>query len=223
MANRFSSLRQRWTAGLTRRIQQSLGVVEDYFFDIRYGTDTSDIIAVADLDISAQDKESSRRYQPTRTRYIRDLLGKLDLPENRVFVDFGSGKGRVLLVASNYGFDRLVGIEISRQLSDISRENVAIYQNTVGKSVPIEIIESNVLHYHIRDDENVFYFFRPFDAPVMREILDGIASSLMDVPRQVWVIICSSIYDELFAENATFQKHSEYTYGGAVFVVYTNH
>lgn len=211
-----------WSQGLIKIFQQSIGVLEDHFFDMWYGTDTSGIVAVENLDIGTQDKEFSRRYQPTRTRYLKDLLAQLDFPKESVFVDFGSGKGRVLLVASEYGFRRVVGIEISKQLTETARKNLAIYEKKVKKTLPIEIFKSNVLLYDIREDENVFYFFRPFDGSIMKKIVEKILHSLTENPRKVWIIICASIYDKLLEENPILRRSVEYTYGGADFVVYTN-
>jgi predicted RNA methylase len=40
------------------------------------------------------------------------------------FVDFGSGKGRVLLVASHYPFREVVGVEFSPELQKIAEGNI---------------------------------------------------------------------------------------------------
>src|ERR1700760_2411871 len=41
------------------------------------------------------------------------------------FVDIGSGKGRALLLATDYPFRKIVGIELSPELDRIARANVA--------------------------------------------------------------------------------------------------
>lgn len=145
------------------------------------------------------------------------------LGSTTVFVDFGSGKGRVLFVASNYNFKRVVGVEISSKLCEIARNNLVVYERKLKRPLQVEIVESNVLRYDIRDDENIFYFFRPFDGLIMEKIIEKIISSLKESPRKVWVIICSSIYDDLFEGKQIFQRSMGYAYGGAEFVVYVNH
>jgi len=46
------------------------------------------------------------------------------------FVDYGSGKGRVLLVASDYAFKKIVGVEFSKVLNDVAVANIATYRSS---------------------------------------------------------------------------------------------
>jgi SAM-dependent methyltransferase len=209
--------------GLIRTYQSLISILEDYGFDIRNGTDTSEIVNVEDLDIAEEDKKHSVLYQPTRIRHFNKLLRELRFPEGSVFVDFGSGKGRVLLVATNYNFKRVVGVEISSQLCKIARNNLVIYKKKLKRQLCVEIVQSNVLQYNIHYDENVFYFFRPFDGLIMEKILEKIVNSWKEYPRKVWLIINSSIYNDLFDGKQMFQRSLDFAHGGIEFVVYETH
>jgi len=212
-----------WKRGLTKTFQSLISIIEDYYFDIKYGIDTSEIVEVKNLDITDEDKKHSVLYQPTRIRHFKNLLSELRLPEGSVFVDFGSGKGRILLVASNYNFKRVVGVEISSQLCEIARNNLEIYEKKLKRPLHVEVVESNVLQYNMRDDETVFYFFRPFDSLIMEKIIEKIINSLKENPRKVWLIINSSIYNDLFERKQIFQRSIDFAYGGVEFVVYVTH
>lgn len=210
--------------GLTRSFQSLISVIEDYYFDIKYGLDTSEPVKVDDLDITAEDKKHSVLYLPTRIRHFKRLISKLQLPEGSVFVDFGSGKGRILLVAgSYYNFLRVVGVEISSLLCIIARNNISIYENKLKRSLRVEVVESNVLQYNLRDDENVFYFFRPFDSLIMDNIIEKIIASLKVNHRKVWLIINASNYSQLLKNKQIFHRFLYFSYGGAEFAVYSNH
>ena len=66
------------------------------------------------------------RYQPSSVEEFGRLMGKLDVDHREfVFVDYGSGKGRVLMLAADYPFKRIVGVEFSPPLDRIARENIA--------------------------------------------------------------------------------------------------
>jgi len=41
-----------------------------------------------------------------------------------IFIDLGSGKGRTLLMASDYPFRRIVGVELLLALHQIAQENL---------------------------------------------------------------------------------------------------
>jgi len=177
-------------------------------------------IEVEDLKISENDKKHSVRYQPTRLRHFRNLMKKLNLPEDSVFVDMGSGKGRVLLMAAQFNFKQVRGIEISGDLCAISRNNVLKFEKRVKRSLPVEIIESDVVQYSVKDNENVFYLFKPFDSYIMRKVLENIKSSLLRNPRKVWLIFNNFQYHELFDGEQLFQRTLVYAYGGTEFIVY---
>ena len=49
--------------------------------------------------------------------------------EQLVFVDLGSGKGRTLLLASEYPFRRIVGVELSPKLHRIAKTNVEKFRS----------------------------------------------------------------------------------------------
>ncbi len=41
-----------------------------------------------------------------------------------VFLDYGSGKGRVLLMAAQFAFRRVIGVEYSEELNRVARRNI---------------------------------------------------------------------------------------------------
>ncbi len=204
--------------GLTRTIQSFISLIEDYCFEKKYRINTSEIIELEDLDIN--DKKHSFWYQPTRIRHFKKLMKILNIPEGSVFVDLGSGKGRILLMASKYGFKRVVGIEISSKLSEIARNNLEIYEKRSKRPLKVTVINVDVLQYNISDDENVFYLFRPFDGFIMEKIIKKIKNSLKRSPRRIWLIFNNFQYNDLFESEPIFQRFIEFAYGGTEFTVY---
>ena len=52
-------------------------------------------------------------YQPTEPALFHEMLAALNITfEDFTFIDLGSGKGRALLMASDYPFLRIVGVEL---------------------------------------------------------------------------------------------------------------
>jgi len=214
----FKSIRDK---GLSRTFQSVISVVEDFFFEMKYGISTSKIVKRVDLDISEESKEHSEEYKPTRIRHFRLLIKDLNLPEDSVFVDMGSGMGRVLLMASMYSFKRITGVEISSRLCEIARNNVVIYKKKLKRSSHIEIVNKDVLQYNIKNDENVFYFYKPFDNFVMEKIIERVIKSLNDNPRKVWLIINNFIpFSDMIENKYKLRTIKKFTYGGTEFAVY---
>ena len=67
--------------------------------------DTRTEVAVKDLDIGQEDKRNAEKYKPTRTRYFRKFMKHVAVPAHGEFVDVGCGKGRVMMLAAEQGFD----------------------------------------------------------------------------------------------------------------------
>src|SRR5260370_15319574 len=56
-------------------------------------------------------------YQPTDPALFQEIMASLPIEfEQFAFVDLGSGKGRTLLMASEYPFKRIVGVELIAEL-----------------------------------------------------------------------------------------------------------
>lgn len=100
----------------------------DYYFDFKYKTDTFSWVELDNLKIDDNKKKHAEMYQQTYAIPLKELFSKLRFTPDKVFVDFGSGKGRVLLIAAESGFNEVRGIEISPVLCDIAAKNIAIYK-----------------------------------------------------------------------------------------------
>lgn len=212
----YESLTQR---GIRRTLQTGMSISEDYFFDFRHHTDTARRVRLKTLLIPSANKHEAMDYIPTRGRAFRKLLDALRFPPDSVFVDFGSGKGKLLLLASKYNFKRIIGLEFSADLCETARRNVAAYQARQQRT-PTEVVCTDVADYRFADDENVFFFFNPFNRSVMTRVLEKIEASSAARPREMWLIYCDPYLHDLIRQQTRFEKVRTYVYGGHEFIVY---
>jgi hypothetical protein len=209
--------------GLTTTLVRPFILAADYWFDFRYGTDTNKYSFLKDLDISSANKDHGNAYMPTRLAPLRKLFRVLQpaFPANPVLVDFGSGKGRVLMIAGEFGFRAARGVEFAPELCARCRENCAAYKNTTRTVTEFEVIQSDVVDYSIRPDENVFFFYNPFDGVVLNQVLANIANSLQKAPRSGLVVYCNPYFDGLIEQRKIFRKISTYRFWGYRFSVFS--
>src|SRR5437763_11062946 len=64
------------------------------------------------------------RYEPSGWGYLARALDPAEVGPDDVFVDFGSGKGRVVYQAGRLPFRRVIGVEVSEELNRIARRNL---------------------------------------------------------------------------------------------------
>lgn len=199
-------------------------ILSDPLFDIKYGTDTGKIIDLKNLTIKSPNIKYGIRYQPTKVIYLRKFLQQIKaiIPAKPVLVDFGCGKGRVLLIASEYGFNELRGIEFSHELCEIAKINIDIFRSRNKTDAVFRIIESDVTKYSVQSDENVFFMFNPFSETVMEQALNNISTSLKEWPRKILIIYVNPIEDKFIDSFDGIRKVRKYLYGYP-FVVYTNY
>jgi SAM-dependent methyltransferase len=106
--------------------------------------------------------------------------------EDVVFLDYGCGKGRVLAAAATWPFRKVLGVEISGQLVEVARANLARMKHR--RTAAIEVHHGDAAQFAIPDDVNVIFFFNPFVNQTLADVVDRIERSLWARPRDLFVI-----------------------------------
>ena len=202
----------------------SYALIRDHLFDIRYRTDTCTVLPLDELTINSDNKERGVSYVPTRLVALRNLFNliKQIIPAECVFVDFGCGKGRPLLVASEFGFKEVRGVDFAHELCEIAKKNCAVYKTKMGFSTEFQIIECDVSNYSVNADENVFFMYNPFDETMVYRVLYNITSSLQTKQRKILIIYNNPRHTHIFEQWDNFIKLYEYNLWGQRFIVYSN-
>jgi SAM-dependent methyltransferase len=161
----------------------------DRSFDRQFGTDTAGSIQPADLAIAdSAAREQAILYLPSPTRVTRWMLDHVGIAHNEfTFLDLGCGKGRVLLVASDYPFLRVVGLEISPDLTAIARANIERYQSPTRRCRNLEVQNTDVTRIQFPETNLLIHLYHPFDPAVTETVLARLQSSLAKAPRKVVV------------------------------------
>ncbi len=212
--------------GLTETVLKSYSIIADHLFDIWYGIDTCKWAELSDLTIhNSVNREKGYPYQPTRLVPLRKLFNVINsiIPPDSVLVDFGCGKGKVLLAASEFGFKEVRGVEFAHELCEIAEKNCAVYKARKGFITEYRIIECDVTDYDINTDENVFFMFNPFDETIMAKVLCRIAASLQVKHRPILVIYYNPKYAHVIEQRDAFGRLREFNFWGYKFTVYSNH
>ena len=149
-------------------------------------------------------------YQPTEPGLFHEILAALReqaSPEfsEFAFVDLGSGKGRTLLMASDYPFRRIVGVELLPALHAIAQQNLAAYKNDAQKCFAVESICADATNFPFPDGPLVVYLFNPFPEAGLRRALLNLRRSRETNPRAVYVLYHNPLLEHVIAENA-FRK-----------------
>lgn len=145
--------------------------------------------ALSGLKIRHLSRLSGRDYKPTPRLVFRWAIQSLPEALDRfTFVDFGAGRGRVLLLASHMNFEKVIGVEFAEELHNDCEMNIAQYPRSLMKCRDVECVLEDAANFKIPDEQAVFYFFYPFDKKIMGDVLARIAKSYDRNPRRLYLI-----------------------------------
>jgi hypothetical protein len=192
--------------GIVPTLEVALSRAADVWCESKFGVDTIETVEKDDLDVEEKRRSLAQRYQPTGWLAMPRILSWAKASKDSVLVDFGCGKGRVVMSALDWGLKKAIGLEISPSLAEIARNNLQVFKNcrlNTGEGI---IETCDVLDYQFHGDETIFYFFHPFDQPVLVPLLDRIEMSLEDHPRKAMLIYYLGRNRDVFATRPAFKQ-----------------
>jgi predicted RNA methylase len=165
--------------------------LREVWFDFAHGVKTKGIISLDRLTMVGESRPDCYWYVATALAVVEeamDALGRLRIPWQRtVFVDLGSGKGRVLLCAARLPFKAILGVEFSNDLHDQALRNVASFRRS-HRSPPIECLRQDAATFQYPDEDLVIFMFNPFGTPVLQPVLDNLRCFVNNTKRSVHIV-----------------------------------
>ena len=152
-------------------------------FERRMGVSTSAEIESEEL---GYDDEQVHAYGPAEWRTLKRALPRSEVTSQDVFVDLGCGLGRVLLMALDYPFKRVIGVELSPQLYAAAEANVA--NATVSRAEAIEVVLADVREYEVPDDVTFVFLYNPFSGEVFDGAMARVFASFDRAPRRLRIV-----------------------------------
>jgi SAM-dependent methyltransferase len=197
------------------RIRSLATKAEGWWFDLTRHVETSGYVALEGLTLKGEAK-SSFAYFPTRPSVARQALEQLPIQDysQYTFVDLGSGMGRMLLLAAEYPFHKIEGVEFAEELHRKATQNVSSYRHAARRCKDIELIHSDVAEYHFPPGKFALYLFNPFGPEVLSKVFTNLGHSLAQNPRHVVMTILNPEhanvvdavpYLRLFSQNRRFR------------------
>jgi hypothetical protein len=177
---------------------------EDSLFDAKWGVDTCGITVPRPSEVVGSSWLHGFDYQAIGATTLYNALSGLTIEyEHFTFVDFGSGKGRALLTASRFPFNRIIGVEYDGHLNEAARRNVLHFPKSEKKCSSIDIICADAATFRIPPGPLVVFLYNPFGRPVMESVVNNVLVSYQQSPRRVIVIYFNPVLADTW-KNAGF-------------------
>lgn len=140
---------------------------------------TEEAVALEEFNLASPERVG---YTPAGWSILPRILPVRRVSSEDVFIDYGSGMGRIVYeAAARYPFKRVIGLELSEELSEIARSNLDRNRSRLRCS-NVEIVTGDALDYEPPSDVTVAWFYNPFTGvtfeTAVHKLLDAVSGPL---------------------------------------------
>lgn len=156
------------------------------FHERRLGIATVGTVGMHELGI---DKPGHGEYGPTPFRDFHTMFSLVPIDAGRdVLIDYGSGKGRALILAAAYPFRRIIGVEFSPELNRVAVHNLEAARGRL-RCRDVSTVVADAGAYAVPPDVTVAYFNNPFDRVLFEATLAQLHASVTAHPRRLRIVL----------------------------------
>lgn len=149
---------------------------------------------------------TSNGYGAAQPSIIRAALSKIPNPHECHFRDYGCGKGRPLLVATEFGFRTIVGLELSPTLARTARQNARIFARSHPNVTPIDVITGDAFEHPLPEEKLVIFFYNPFGHDLTARFVSKLEASLEATPRDLYVVYMNPAWADLMDASPALER-----------------
>jgi SAM-dependent methyltransferase len=185
-------------------------------FDRQYGTDTSGFLYGDDILTGHPAEEHGSPYAGAQPSVVRAALATLPRIESSTFIDLGCGKGRPMLIASEFGFRDIVGVELSPSLAQAARRNAEVIARRYPARTLIRVEVGDATTFPMPDGDVVLFLYNSFDRELTQKVAANVEAALKEnAQRAIFVVYCNpasgACFDTLPLLTRRFAQTLQYT------------
>jgi len=169
----------------------------NHYYEWRLGVDTLGYIEAGDLGYTSRELHD---YAAVGYRTLYSILETVPIAKSAsTFLDYGVGKGRVVVVAATFPFRRVIGIELSALLLEAAKDNVKKMRHR--RAVAVDLYQADAAQYVVPGDVNIIHFFNPFRGEVLQDAVNHIRQSWEQYPRDIYILYMNNEHFEAVIAN----------------------
>jgi SAM-dependent methyltransferase len=185
-------------------------------FDQIHGTDTSGLVPARDLATGHPNDEHVTAYYGVAPSILRTLIQHwLDAsPPHHItdytFLDIGAGKGRAVLLASEFSFRHVIGVELNPAMAAVAQANIDLWRRahaadpTAPAIAPITLVEADALSLSLPSIPTLVFLFHPFEDPVLKALLRHIETAFASRPGDLDILYVNAEHGAVLNRHPAF-------------------
>ncbi len=195
LARGWSLLR---TTGPRRSLAYARHLATERYHELRLGIRTAGPVKTEAV---ARRPGLCKPYAPIAYRSFSAVMREVAIrPGEDVFLDYGAGRGRAMLLAAQLPFRRVLGVEIDPKLVERARENIQRAGSRL-RCRDLQVILGDAAEFGCPPDATVLHFFDPFAGPILEQVIGKIRESLRRAPRPLTILFADPNHFAPLAER----------------------
>ena len=168
-------------------------------FDRAHGTDTSGVVSAENLPVDGTAaRDHAVCYAGSQPSVVRQALAACAPVEGFTFVDLGCGKGRALLVASEFPFRGILGVELSAPLARIASRNAALIAGRFPQRTAISVAVADASTLPLPSGNLLLFLYHPFGPELVARVGASVAAALAAEHRRIYVVYVNPVASHCF-------------------------
>jgi len=165
-------------------------------FDSKYGTDTGGYLSPHEIGSGEIHDSLNNGYSAVAPSVFRKACRRwretLPSSASRVeaynFVDVGAGKGRVLLLAAELPFRKVIGVELSDKLARTARKNIALWERLGRPRTKIRLLHEDATQFRWPRTPLLVYLNNPFDCSLVENLASKLEAAALSGPGLIDIL-----------------------------------
>ncbi len=134
---------------------------------------------------------------------VHRLIRHLRPSQEDVLLDYGCGAGRVLCVAAQYPFARIIGVEINERVHALASQNAQALRHAIVRP---EVVRADATTYRVPDDVTIAFLYNPFGGSILEAALRQLIASHDRRPRHLRLVYANPKEHDLVMRMGRFRE-----------------
>lgn len=186
-----------------------LNNLEAWYYDRRRRVETRGKATMSEMGVSGPLADHGTGFQSVNEGHLRRVFDEMAFPLESGFVDIGSGKGKPLIIAAEYGFHPVVGVELVESLCAVARANI----ERLGLAEKVRVECTNGVDYSF-GRERVVFLNNPFDAEFLSTMVRRLTEAMAGSDRPAWVLYGNPTWRHVFEDHPNWAERRYFSFRG---------
>ena len=181
-------------------------------FDLEFGVRTSGLVAGRNLGTGHRHDRHITAYYGVAPSVFKAMIVQwrrcrpLAPLDEYTFIDVGAGMGRAILLASEYRFRAVIGVEVHATLARIGRRNISAWRAAGRAVAPMRIVCRNATEFALPAGPCVAFLFNPFAGPVLKRVLRHWGRALVEHSGQLDILYVNNEQESVLRREPGLER-----------------